>query len=349
MKQNVLESIFFLGLLAVSGGVLFMIFKPYIAAMFIAAIFASIFYPLYMFLLRYFKGKKDISAFLTVMVVLVVILLPLLIMGTVLFQETKDIAVGLQKGDGTINFVETKLEAVELYLNDLAPDANINIDLRSVVQTTALWVTDHLGTLFSGVAKGTLNLFLMIIALFFFLRDGKKIHGTLVRWSPLRDKCDENIMNKVVAAVDSVVKGSLLIAALQGFLLGVGFAIFGVSSPVLWGFVGIFASLIPSVGTALVWVPGVLYLFFAQDATVMAIGLAVWGVLIVGLADNFLRPILIERGVKTHPLLIFLSIFGGISLFGPIGLLVGPIVLSFVFALVDVYPDVIQNGNEHTK
>jgi predicted PurR-regulated permease PerM len=346
MKQNILEIIFFLGLIIVSVGVLFLIFQPYLGALFIALIFAVIFYPVYAFFLKSFQGRESLSALTTVFVILVIILIPLFVIGAILFQETRDIAVALQNGGGVLPFVQTKINTFQAYLDGVAPDAHFEFDVRTIAENMASWMADHLGGLFTGIAIGTLNLFLMIIGLFFFLRDGKKIREIVVRWSPLHDNYDETIMKKVTIAVDSVVKGSLLIAVVQGFLTGIGFWIFGISSPVLWGFMATLASLIPSVGTAIVWIPGALYLFLVQNDVPMGIGLTIWGALIVGLIDNFLRPILIERGVKIHPFLILLSVFGGIGLFGPIGFLVGPIVLSFVFALIEVYPKVMHNGGK---
>lgn len=346
MNRNVLEIIFFFSLLGASGLVLFFIFQPYLGALFVALVFSIAFYPVHLFFLKHTKERRSISALLSVLVVLVIILLPLFVIGAVLFQETKDIAVELQNGNGVLPFLETKLDTVEARLNALAPDAHIELDLRAIAGNTISWISDHIGAVFTGVAKGALDLFIMIVGLFFFLRDGSRIREILISWSPLRDDHDKAILDKITVAVNSVLKGSLLIAVVQGFLTGVGFAIFGVPSPVLWGFVATLASLIPSVGTAIVWIPGVVFLFALQNDTVMAIGLAAWGIFLVGLIDNVLRPVLIERGVKIHPFLILLSVFGGIGLFGPIGFLVGPIVLSFVFALIEVSPKIIRNGTE---
>ena len=240
-------------------------------------------------------------------------------------------------------FLEEKIVAIEKYVNDLAPDSNFDIDLYKFVENGVSWIAKNLDVLFSEFAKGTINLFLVIISLFFFLRDGKKIKKTVIRWSPLDDKYDERILDKMTVAVNSVVKGSLLIAIIQGFLSGIGFVIFGVPSPVLWGFVATIAALIPSVGTGLILIPAVLFLYFSSAPVWAIVGLIAWGLGVVGLVDNFLRPILIEKGIKIHPFLILLSVFGGISFFGPIGFLAGPITLSFVFALIEVCPSVLKN------
>ncbi|MCK5027422.1 MAG: AI-2E family transporter [Candidatus Pacebacteria bacterium] len=342
MKRNVLEMSFFLLLIFAGVTFLFFIFKPYLLALFVGLIFAIVFAPVYQKLNQRLNGRATISSLITVILVLVVILIPLFVLGTVLFQEAKDATIQLQQGDSAALFLEEKISAIEGYVNDLAPDANFNIDLRKIVVDGVNWIAKNLNVLFSEFAKGTINLFLMIISLFFFLRDGEKIKKTVIEWSPLDDKYDERILKKMTTAVNSVIKGTLFIAAIQGFLSGIGFAIFGVPSPVLWGSIAAIAALIPSVGTGLILMPAVLYLYFSAAPLWALIGLVVWGVGVVGLVDNFLRPILIEKGIKIHPFLILLSVFGGISFFGPIGFLAGPITLSFVFALIDVCPKVLK-------
>jgi predicted PurR-regulated permease PerM len=346
MKRNILEVVFYFGLLGVSAAFLFTIFMPFLSALFIAGLFAIVFYPVYEYVKRNVGGRENAGALLTVLLVLVVIMLPLLIMTTVLVQESLDVTREIRQGDGLVELVQDGLGKIEDKFNEIAPDAGVSVDLQNVISAVESWVKNNIVSVFSSVVKILINLFLVIIALFFFLRDGEKIKQVLVTWSPLEDKYDLRIMEKIRLAVDAVVKGSLLIAMIQGFLVAIGFLLFGVPSVVLWGFVATIGALIPSVGTAIVWVPGVLYLFFVANEPLMAVLLAAWGVVIVGLIDNFLRPILIERSVKIHPFLILLSVFGGIIMLGPIGFVAGPIVLSFVFALIEVYPKLMHNGED---
>jgi predicted PurR-regulated permease PerM len=347
MDRKTIEIIFFLSLVVASVILLFFIFKPYLAAIFVALIFAIIFFPVKNFLLEHSKIKNITSSFITVFIVLIIILAPLFILGVILFQEATDMIVRLPENGVITRCLESYLLTLEDYINSIAPDAQVSLSLTAYIEGIASWIVDNFGSLFSSIAHGTINLLLIIIALFFFLKDGEKIKEIVLKWSPLGDDHDRGILNKMAVAINSVVKGTLFIAALQGVLAGIGFAIFGVPSPVLWGFVTMLAALIPSVGTAIVIIPMVIYLYFTTSF-VWAAGLLVWGLAIVGLVDNFLRPILIERGVKIHPFLILLSVFGGLNIFGPIGFLIGPIVLSFVVALIDVYPDVMsrtKNGD----
>ena len=133
-------------------------------------------------------------------------------------------------------------------------------------------------------------------------------------------------------------------ALIQGILTAVGFALFGVPNPTLWGSVAAIAALVPSVGTALVLFPAILFLYWS-GAALSALGLLLWGATAVGLIDNFLGPKLAGRGMRLHPFLILLSILGGIALFGPIGFLLGPLVLSMLFVLLEIY-SVINKEHE---
>ena len=144
-------------------------------------------------------------------------------------------------------------------------------------------------------------------------------------------------------AIGSVVKGNFTIAFIQGFLTTIGFTIFAVPNAILWGTAAAIASLIPSVGTSLVFAPAVILLFINGEVF-SSVGLLLWGALAVGLIDNFLGPKFIGRGMKLHPLLILFSVFGGLALFGLIGFILGPIILSLLFALLHIYFYAANNG-----
>ena len=137
-------------------------------------------------------------------------------------------------------------------------------------------------------------------------------------------------------AINSVIKGSLVIAIIQGILTGLGFTLFQVPNPALWGSIASITALIPGIGTALVLIPGILYLFFSFKIG-LGFGLLAWGILAVGLIDNILGPTLVGRGTKIHPFLVLFGVLGGIQLFGPAGFIAGPLILSLLFALAEIY------------
>jgi predicted PurR-regulated permease PerM len=183
--------------------------------------------------------------------------------------------------------------------------------------------------------------------MYFLYRDGERLHAFLLEWSPLPDEFDESILTKLSNAISSLLKGTLTTAVIQGSLVGIGFAIFGVPNPILWGGVATIAALVPIVEANIIAVPGALILVLGGH-TIPGIGLFLWSFFSIGLVDNFFRPMLIKRGMNVHPFLVLLSVLGGLAYFGPIGFLAGPVVIAFLFTLLDVYPLIIK-GSEHAS
>jgi predicted PurR-regulated permease PerM len=132
-----------------------------------------------------------------------------------------------------------------------------------------------------------------------------------------------------------------LVSIVQGIFIGIGFAIFGIGSPVLWGLVGGIASLIPVLGTSIIIVPAVAYLFLTNNI-IAGLGLLVWGAIIAGLTDNFISAVFFKDKIRAHPLIVLFSILGGVEVFGAIGLLVGPVVVGIFMALFQIYPFIIS-------
>lgn len=334
MKTHTLEIGFFIILVV---GVLlltFAIFKPYLGALFLAVVFAILFDPMYEFFLKKmkFKSRKTIASLLTVLIMILTILLPLIFFGALIFKEATTLV-----NSSTTVLLGDKAVALKGYIENIIP---VSIDIAGYAQSSLNAIVNNLGAFFTGFMQMSLNIFLIIIALFFFLKDGKEFKHRLVVLSPLSDNYDEGILENVRVAINSVVRGALIIAFIQGVFTAIGFLLFGVPNPALWGGVAVIASLVPVLGTPIVIFPAVVYLFIYGN-TVAAFGLLVWGVFIVGLIDNFLRPVLIEHDVKIHPFLILLSVFGGIVYLGPIGFLAGPVILSLLVALLEIYPMIL--------
>ena len=201
----------------------------------------------------------------------------------------------------------------------------------------------NMGGVFAGISETIAGLFLGLIAFYFFLKDGEKFVKNLIFLSPLPDAYDEEIFKKMEAAVNSIIKGSIVIALLQGVLTSIGFVIFGVPNPALWGSIAAVAALVPPLGVALINGPAIAFLFLTSQIPA-GIGLLIWAVMIVGLVDNILKPKIVERGIHIHPFLILISVLGGLEFFGIAGLLLGPVVLSLLFALGEVYSGMIKNA-----
>lgn len=172
--------------------------------------------------------------------------------------------------------------------------------------------------------------------MFYFLKDGAKWRKAIVVLSPLDDKEDEKIISRFSLSVNAVIKGYLFIAVVQGALMGFGLWFFNIPNPALWGVVAAAVSLIPTFGTALVSVPAMIFLFVTGD-TSSAVGLLIWSTIVVGMVDNFLSPFIVGKKINIPPLLILFSVLGGISLLGPVGVLVGPLTISLLYTLISIY------------
>jgi predicted PurR-regulated permease PerM len=211
-----------------------------------------------------------------------------------------------------------------------------SLNITVYVQNFLEWSFANLDSIFSSVTRLAFQIFIMLFALFYLLRDGGKFRDSIIALSPLADKYDERVILKLKQAIKSVVAGSLVVSLIQGVLTGLGFYVFGVPNPALWGSFAVVAALIPGFGTSLVLIPGIAYLFFTTTS-IHALGLLIWSIIAVSLIDNYLGPILIKRGVQIHPFIILLSVMGGLIFFGPIGFIAGPLVVALLAALLEIY------------
>lgn len=340
--QN-LKTYFLFSLLAGVLAVSFFVFRPFLYAIVLAMAVAVVFHPAYYKIKKYFSLKPWSASLISTFIIVVFIVSPIVFLSAQIFKEAEQLYYGLATGDGQNNFfsvIKNSVSDVEKFFR--VPD-ELSFDLEQYVKQGLDWFLSHIGDVFSNIAKIGINFFIFIIALYYMFKDGNKLKTAIVALSPLADDDDETIFRKLKVAVNSAVMGNLIIAVIKGLLTSAGFLFFGISSPALWGTVAAVAALVPGIGTAIVFIPAVFFLFVAGKI-VFAGGLLAWGMLVVGLVDNFLGPKLIGRGMRLHPMVVLLSVLGGLVFFGPIGFLLGPLVISLLFALLDVYSSLVKAG-----
>jgi predicted PurR-regulated permease PerM len=336
MNRKNSELYFLLLLLAGVLVITFFIFKPFLYVLILALVFSTVFAPIHKKLLDQTAQNKGLSALLSTLLVIIIFVVPLYFIATQIFRESANLYSSLSVNGGVTNLSNTIGQAIH-GLNKYSPipaDFSFNLDLY--IKQGLQWLMQNIGSIFSNAVRIIAGIILFIFSLYFLFKDGQKIKDGIIIFSPLKEEYDERIFSKLTLAINSVIRGSLIVAIIQGILTAVGFTIFSVPNPALWGSVTVIAALIPGIGTTMVIVPAILFLFFTGHI-LPAVGLLAWGVLAVGLIDNFLGPKLVEKGVHLHPFLILLSVLGGISFFGPMGFLLGPLVLSLLSALLDVY------------
>lgn len=335
---------FLLVILAGTSILVFFIFRPFLYALILATVFATIFQPVYQKILGFLRGRQGLAALVTTFIVIVFVFTPIIFLGIQISQEAQRLYFSLTDGSGkdvvfsifnnSINILQKYFPGIQEF--SLNIDGSTSLTINQYVRQALSWLIQHLGSIFGSFARIAVSSFIFLISLYYLLKDGHRLKGLLISLSPLIDTDDEIIFKKLELAVNSVVKGSLIIAFTQGVLTAIGFAVFGVPNAVLWGTMATIAALIPGIGTALVITPAIIFLFFTSGLF-YGFGLLAWGIGAVGLIDNFLGPKLVGHGMRVHPLIILLSVLGGLAFFGPIGFLLGPLTISLFFALLDIY------------
>lgn len=329
MQDHAVRRYFYGGLLLVGAILTALILWPFAKVIILSLALSAVLYPVHRFLKRKL-GVSWVAALLTIILFIIVLCIPLFTVGTLVFQQTQSIQMWVVEHGGFDNITSLFNQSI----SRMVPGGviNLNESITAVVGNLSAQV----GSAFSATLATLFSFTLVILSMFYFLKDGLRWKETLLRLSPLSDASDHAIIEKMRLAVNGIVKGYLLIAIIQGVLMGVGLWIFGVPNAALWGVLSGIASLIPTIGTALVAIPAILYLIIAGDSA-QAIGFAIWAAAIVGTVDNVLNPFLVGRKIDIHPLLVLFSILGALALMGPIGILIGPLAISFMYALVSVY------------
>ncbi len=334
-ESTKVQHYFFLGLLTLVFALNAFIFMPYLGPLVFALMLAVVCTPWHRKISSLMPRLPNISALITLLLVAVIIFVPLVFLGVLVVHQAQSVYVSMANSADGAQFLNNLSAVIS---QNFPASQSVSAFLYNLNENTKLvlqYVLGNASLVFSSAASIVLQILLVLLALFFFLRDGDKLKKTVIHISPLHTDDDEIILDHLELAVDSIVRGSILMGLLQAAVASIGFLIFGVPNVAFLGALTFFAAFIPGFGSALVIVPVAFYLLLLVSPAA-GLGMLLWSVL-VGVVDNSVRPKIISRGTGLHPLLVLLSVFGGIGLLGPYGLLIGPLLLSFLFALTDLY------------
>jgi len=332
----------------------------FLVPMLLAAVFTTLFYPLYEGLLKLFRNRRGLSSLVCCIILLMGLLVPIYFVADLVSQE----AIGLyqttqqkireivEKGDsGLLGKVKSSRWVQRLNLHEV----NWQSALQDVIGTAG----GLLATVINKTSKGTFqilaNVFITLFIMFYFFMDGEALIARLRYLSPLQNVYEDAIVSRFVAISRATIRGTLLIGLAQGGVGALTLWIFGAGSPVLWGVVMVILSIIPMVGAWLVMYPAALIQLIMgniwQGVTIFLIT-----VLVISNIDNVLRPRLVGQGAGMHDLMIFFSTLGGISMFGAMGFIVGPVIAALFLAILDIYSmefksqlDLAQSSLLHPK
>jgi predicted PurR-regulated permease PerM len=268
---------------------------------------------------------RSLAATALLLVVLLLILIPGGAMLTVLLDEIPAAIRGLDTGPLVASVRELRLGPI-----------NVGEQLARASGTIGSWVSRQILGAVGGAARGTLNLVIALLGLYYLLIAADDVWPRVKRYLPFTDEDSEDLRGKFYQVTMATVLGVVVVAVAQGALVGVAFMVLGLPNPLVWGTITAIASVLPLVGSALVWAPGSIVLF-ATGNVGQAVGLAVFGAVVVSNVDNVMRPIVSKRVGNLHPLTTLLGAFAGIEYIGLIGILLGPLAITWFFELLVIY------------
>lgn len=338
MNHRHLQVYFFLAIFMSVLGMAYLVFKPFLTLIIFAGILAILSRPIFRRLLKYFKGHRGLASGSTVFLTLLIVLIPLSFVVISLSVEAVQLfnylrtEVDFSEIQNSLSVLVGQNQAVEI-TQRLALAIN---DVASYIQPVVSNLTSSVLAIFSNTVQAIFSLIIILFVMYYILKDGKELKTQLLDLSPLDDKIDERLLKRIHDAVTAVAYGEFVVAILKGIIGALVFLVLSLPSPIFWGTIIGFSHLIPGIGTALVTIPFAIWLFLTGQY-VVGIIFTIIAVAIIGLVDNFIAPQLIGNKIHLHPLLILLSLLGGVLTFGAVGLFFGPIIVAVMMALIDIY------------
>jgi predicted PurR-regulated permease PerM len=316
---------------------------PYSGAVLWATVLAIVFAPLYRRLSIGMRRKRTLASLTTLVIILMIVILPVTLITSLLLQEAFSIYEKIQSGE--LNFgryFQQVFGALPGWVSDLLDRFGLtNLGVMQERLSSGLMKTSQfLAAQALNIGQNTFDfivkLCIVLYLLFFLLRDGDVLSKRIRDAIPLRAEQKRDLFTKFIAVIRATVKGNIVVAIIQGALGGLMFWFLGVHAAVLWGVLMTVLSLLPAVGAALVWLPVAIY-FLATGAIWQGVLLIAYGVLVIGLVDNVLRPILVGKDTKMPDYVVLISTLGGIAIFGVNGFVIGPVIAAMFMAVWDIF------------
>lgn len=312
-------------------------------AVFWAIVLAVLFHPVNRWMLSLSRGRRNVAAILTTMIIVFVIIVPFGLLAAAVTQQAVELYQSIAEGEidlqAPINFVERTIPIVSDLLAAYGIDAE---SVRSGIQGAALAASRQVASEALGFGRDALRVTLlfgvMLYVLFFFVRDAERLYDAIVRALPLGDERERRLLSKFAEVSRATMKGTLVVAVVQGGIGGVTFAVLGIEAAIFWGVAMGIVSLLPAIGPALVWVPAAIILI-AMGSIWKGVVVVLVGTFVIGLVDNILRPILVGRDTKMPDYLVLLSTLGGLAVFGLAGVIAGPLVAALFLVVWDMFAE----------
>jgi len=318
--------------------------EPFLTPVFLAVVLVVVAGPLYERALGWVGGRRALASAVACLIIIFIGAVPFFLVISVITGQALDLYTTVSQLLVSDQLQDTFREG----LGRLGPlmaelESKLGITQAEVLQEVAGLIRQVSNLLYAnltGLLKGVTNILiglaLVLFVTFYMLQDGAKLARWVSSLSPLPTELNQSIIADMLTSLRATLKGSVVLAVIYGAVSGLGFFLFGVPNALFWGTVMVFASVVPMVGTALVWVPGGIYLIVLGQ-TGQALGVMIYCLVVMIFCDNWLRPKLIGSQARLHPLLTFFAVLGGITYFGMVGLILGPLVLAILLSLIEVY------------
>ena len=318
------------------------ILLPLYGAILWGTVTAVLFVPLYRRLLWLMRPRRNLAALSMVIIIIAIVILPMTLLGALLAQEALGFYGEVKSGElDPGRFFQQVHDALPAWATNLLDRFGltslgaVQVKLSDGLMTGSQYIATQALNIGQVTFDFIVNLFVMLYLLFFLLRDGDALSKRIRDAVPLRAEQLQAFVLKFTIVIRATVKGDMLVALLQGTLGGLMFWFLGISAPLLWGVAMAFLSLLPAIGASLIWVPVAVYLL-ATGAIWQGVVLITFGALIIGLVDNFLRPILVGKDTKMPDYVVLISTLGGLATFGINGFVIGPVIAAMFIAAWDI-------------
>ncbi|HLP80187.1 MAG TPA: AI-2E family transporter [Acidobacteriota bacterium] len=311
------------------------VLEPYVFALITASMLAILFYPVYKKLNVFFKSQTLASLIICACIILGV-LIPTIFVMNALFIESSNVLVQLQNQQAV---TENMFDKIQLFVDELPFSTLLPINVRAqatnLLSSGIMFLKNNLAHLPNLLISTALMLFI----LFFLFRDGKKLVTTFYGIVPLTTVQRDALSARLKNVTYAVVYGQVAAALAQGIIATIGYFIFGIKAPIVWGVITTFFALVPFVGTAIIWLPSGLYLLWTGIDSGLwwkGLGLIIYGVVVISTIDNIVRPFFIGERGSIHPVIAFIGVLGGLAMFGIVGVFVGPLILALFLLFLDL-------------
>ncbi len=320
---------------------------PLLAPLLWAAILTLALHPVYKKLSSRLNRMPSLTAGIMTFATFLLVIGPAVSLLIVLAAQSADLYQGASTLVQSERLAELRSRLESSFISKLmAHPALAGIDIKGMIVKGVTDISSSLAGQIGSILKNTFiflaDIIIMLITLFFFFRDGDKYYNTVIDLLPFTRKQKNDIAEKFADTFNAVINGVFLIALLQGVMTGLGFFVFRIPFSIFWGFLAAVLALLPIGGAALVWVPGAFYLYLA-GSSLQGILLAVWGLILVTLPDNFLKPMIIGKKAKIPTFILFIALLGGLQAFGVLGILFGPVLVSLLAVFIQIYREEYAN------